>query len=112
MQKTVVVAVQSLRRHRLYQRTMRLTKNYLAHDEREEVRVGDLVRIQESRPISKHKHWRVIDILERAAERGKAIELPVPVTETTNLAAVATADVEPALASPGAGTAETQQSGR
>ncbi len=76
MDKTVVVTVQSLRHHRLYQRTMRLTKKFLAHDEPNECKVGDLVRIQESRPISRHKSWRVVHVLERAAERGRAVDLP------------------------------------
>lgn len=76
MHKTVVVAVQSLRHHRLYGRTMRQTKKYMAHDEENACAVGDLVRIQESRPISRHKHWRVMQLLEQAAQRGKAVELP------------------------------------
>lgn len=69
MEKTVVVTVQSLRRHRLYQRIMRRTKKYMVHDETNECRPGDLVRIQESRPISRHKHWRVVYVVERIAER-------------------------------------------
>jgi small subunit ribosomal protein S17 len=95
MDKTVMVAIQSLRRHRLYQRTMRLTKKFMAHDEPNECRVGDLVRIQESRPISRHKHWRVVSVLERAAERGKAVELPVAVApaDMPVLSEVAAADI-------------------
>jgi len=73
MEKTVVVAVQTLRRHRLYQRTMRRTKKYMVHSELNEARTGDLVRIQESRPISRHKHWRVMLVMESAARRGKAV---------------------------------------
>jgi small subunit ribosomal protein S17 len=76
MEKTVVVAVQSLRRHRLYQRTVRRTKNYMAHNAENEAHLGDLVRIQESRPISRHKHWRVLAVLEAAAQRGKAVAVP------------------------------------
>lgn len=76
MDKTIVVLVQTLRHHRLYHRTMRQTKRYMAHDETNECKPGDLVRIQESRPISRHKHWRVVGVLERAAERGKAVTLP------------------------------------
>ena len=48
----------------------------MAHDEGNEAKIGDLVRIAESRPISRHKHWRVTIILERAVERGKAVALP------------------------------------
>jgi small subunit ribosomal protein S17 len=73
MDKTVVVAVQSLRRHRLYQRTVRRTKKFMAHNEANQARQGDLVRIQESRPISRHKHWRVASILEVFALRGRAV---------------------------------------
>ena len=73
MEKTVVVAVQSLRRHRLYQRTVRRTKKFMAHNDENQARQGDLVRIQESRPISRHKHWRVASILEVFALRGRAV---------------------------------------
>ena len=60
MEKTVVVAVQSLRRHRLYQRTVRRTKKFHAHDENDTFKVGDIVRIEESKPISKNKRWVVL----------------------------------------------------
>jgi small subunit ribosomal protein S17 len=95
MDKTVVVAIQSLRRHRLYQRTMRLTKKFMAHDEPNECKIGDLVRIQESRPISRHKHWRVVNVLERAAERGRAVELPTAAVpaDVPALSEIAAADV-------------------
>jgi small subunit ribosomal protein S17 len=93
MDKTVVVAVQSLRPHRLYKRRVRVTKKYMAHDEANECHIGDLVRIQESRPMSRHKRWRVMEILERAAERGKAVELPVAAPEVQELEVMATADV-------------------
>ncbi len=75
MQKTVVVSIQTLHRHRLYQRTVRRTKKYMAHNEGDEARQGDLVRVQESRPISRHKRWRVLAILEVAAQRGKAVPM-------------------------------------
>ena len=77
MDKTVVVAVNSIRMHRLYKRMMRSTKKYMAHDDTNDVRVGDLVRIQESRPISRNKHWRIANVLEEAAKRGKAVVMPV-----------------------------------
>lgn len=66
MEKTVVVAVQRITRHPLYQRVIRRTKKYKAHDETNECRVGDRVRIMETRPISREKRWRVAEILERA----------------------------------------------
>ena len=76
MQKTVVVAVQSLRRDRLYQRMVRHTKKFLVHDEHESSSVGDMVRIRESRPISKRKHFVVTSIVERIADRGRRVSLP------------------------------------
>jgi small subunit ribosomal protein S17 len=65
MQKTVVVAVENFRRHRLYGRTIRRTRRFKAHDENNECKVGDQVEIAESRPISKEKHWVVTQILRR-----------------------------------------------
>ncbi|GIW12456.1 MAG: 30S ribosomal protein S17 [Dehalococcoidia bacterium] len=65
MDKTVVVAVERLKRHPLYRRTIRRTTKYKAHDERNECRVGDIVRIVESRPLSREKRWRVIQIVRR-----------------------------------------------
>ncbi|HZQ34734.1 MAG TPA: 30S ribosomal protein S17 [Dehalococcoidia bacterium] len=65
MQKTVVVAVESLKRHRLYKKTLRRTKRYKAHDETNACVLGDIVRIVETRPLSKEKRWRVAEILTR-----------------------------------------------
>ncbi len=67
--KTVVVAVENRRRHPLYRKTVARTKKFHAHDEQNECIVGDIVRIEESRPRSKLKRWVVQDIIERA-ERG------------------------------------------
>ena len=66
MDKTAVVAVVRLKRHPLYGRVQRVTKRFKAHDENNEVRVGDRVRIMETRPISKDKNWRILQVLERA----------------------------------------------
>lgn len=66
MDKTVVVAVRRTRRHPLYGKVIRVTKRYKAHDENNECQPGDQVRIVESRPYSKEKHWRVEAILQRA----------------------------------------------
>jgi len=60
MQKTVVVEVERLKEHPKYKRRYRLHKNYKAHDEKGEYQVGDKVLIEECRPISKEKRWRVI----------------------------------------------------
>ena len=65
MQKTIVVAVEELTRHRLYRKTMRRTTRFKAHDEWEKAGEGDLVRIVESRPMSKEKHYRLETILEK-----------------------------------------------
>ena len=66
MNKTAVVAVVRLKRHPLYGRVQRVTKRFKAHDEANECHVGDRVRIMETRPISKDKNWRILDIVERA----------------------------------------------
>jgi small subunit ribosomal protein S17 len=66
MDKTVVVAVVARVRHRRYGKTMQKTSHLYAHDENNEAREGDRVRVSETRPISKQKHWRVEEVLERA----------------------------------------------
>lgn len=66
MDKTVVVAVVDRVRHRRYQKTVRRTKRLYAHDETNDVREGDRVRIAEIRPLSKLKRWRVVEVVERA----------------------------------------------
>ena len=66
MDKTVVVAVVDRVRHRRYQKTVQRTKHLYAHDEANDVREGDRVRVIETRPLSKLKRWRVVEVLERA----------------------------------------------
>ena len=66
MEKTAVVAVVERVRHRRYTKTVQRTKRIHAHDESNELKVGDRVRISETRPMSKLKHWRVVEVLERA----------------------------------------------
>ncbi|MGB9791411.1 MAG: 30S ribosomal protein S17 [Thermacetogeniaceae bacterium] len=70
MDKTVVVAVETMVRHPLYKKTIRKTKKFKAHDENNSCRIGDVVRIMETRPLSKEKRWRVTEILKRAGEKG------------------------------------------
>jgi small subunit ribosomal protein S17 len=65
MDKTVVVTVVRRKKHRLYHKVISLTQRFKAHDEKNECRLGDLVRIQESRPLSRDKRWRVIEVLQR-----------------------------------------------
>ncbi len=67
MDKTVVVTVERRYRHRLYQKVVRSTKKYMAHDEENACHVGDRVQIIETRPYSRRKRWAVEQILERAA---------------------------------------------
>ena len=66
MQKTVTVAVDRLVQHSLYRKTRRRTTKFMAHDEENSCKVGDRVRIVETRPLSRHKRWRVSEILVRA----------------------------------------------
>src|SRR3954449_7823099 len=66
MEKTVVVAVIDRVRHRRYQKTLQRTTKLYAHDEVNNLREGDRVRVQETRPTSKLKRWRVVEVLERA----------------------------------------------
>lgn len=70
MDKTVVVAVERSVRHPLYGRFVRRTSKFKAHDENNECRIGDKVRIMETRPLSKDKKWRVAEILLRADDLG------------------------------------------
>jgi small subunit ribosomal protein S17 len=65
MDKTVVVAIQESVRHSLYGKSVKRTKKFKAHDEANECNVGDLVRIMETRPLSKDKRWRVVKIVEK-----------------------------------------------
>lgn len=66
MDKTVVVAVVERVRHARYQKTQKRTKKLYAHDEVNDLREGDRVRVQETRPLSRTKRWRVVEVLERA----------------------------------------------
>jgi len=66
MDKTVVVSVERRVRHPLYRRVVKRTAKFLAHDEENTAHVGDRVRIMETRPLSRHKNWRVVEIVERA----------------------------------------------
>jgi small subunit ribosomal protein S17 len=66
MDKTVVVAVVDRVRHPRYQKTLQRTTRLYAHDEANDVKEGDRVRIAETRPLSKQKRWRVVEVLERA----------------------------------------------
>ena len=66
MDKTITVAVTTTKRHPLYGKVVRLVKKYKAHDEGNECQIGDRVQIIESKPISRHKRWALVAVLERA----------------------------------------------
>lgn len=66
MEKTVVVAVVDFVRHPLYGKAVKKTTKFKAHDENNECKIGDKVKIMETRPLSKDKRWRVAEIIERA----------------------------------------------
>ncbi len=79
MDKTIMVEVQTLRRHPRYERVVRRRKRFMAHDEGNTCRVGDLVRIEESRPLSRRKRWRLIEVLTQAGQRRGAVKPPAAV---------------------------------
>jgi small subunit ribosomal protein S17 len=66
MDKTIVVAVEENVMHKLYGKTIRRTKKFKAHDENNEAKIGDVVRIMETRPLSKDKRWRLMEVVEKA----------------------------------------------
>ena len=74
MDKTAVVSVDRLKKHKTYMKYLTVQKKYMVHDPHNQCQVGDKVRIIESRPISKTKKWVVLDILEKAVEGGEEIE--------------------------------------
>ena len=84
MEKTIVVSVERLARHRLYKRVIRLTTKFKAHDENNEAHVGDTVLIEESRPLSATKRWRLVSVIQRAGEHGLPGEAVVAEEEATS----------------------------
>ncbi len=66
MEKTIVVAIERRKLHKLYKKYVKHTKKVKAHDPNNECNIGDIVRIIESRPLSKEKRWRLLEIVERA----------------------------------------------
>ena len=70
MDKTIVVSVERLARHPIYKRVIRLTTKFKAHDEDNDAHVGDTVLIEESRPLSATKRWRLVSVVGRAGEHG------------------------------------------
>ena len=74
MQKTIVVTVDRRIMHPLYKKVTRKSKRFLVHDERGECQPGDMVRIEETRPISRQKRWRVVQVISRAVQVGRDVE--------------------------------------
>ena len=66
MDKTIVVAVERMVSHGLYQKAMKQTTKFKAHDEHNECSIGDTVKIMETRPLSKDKRWRLVEVIEKA----------------------------------------------
>jgi len=64
MQKTVVVEMERDRKHPLYKKRILRTKNFKVHNEDSSVKVGDMVRIEQTKPISKEKHWKVVEVVK------------------------------------------------
>jgi small subunit ribosomal protein S17 len=74
MSKTVVIKVDRMAKHPLYGKPVLRSKKFMAHDEDETCRIGDRIRIEETRPLSRHKRWRVVEIIERAPVLGGSQE--------------------------------------
>ena len=90
MDKTLVVLVESHRNHPLYKKTIKKVKRYKVHDEKNECKIGDTVKIVETRPLSKEKRWRVAEIIIKAAAievKPEEIATPEVLTEAKQTAA-------------------------
>ena len=83
MDKTIVVSVERLTRHRLYKRVMKASTKFAAHDEQNEAKIGDTVLIEESRPLSATKRWRLVSVLSRAGEQRAGESIVADEPETT-----------------------------
>ena len=83
MDKTIVVSVERLARHPLYKRVIRLTTKFKAHDELNDAHTGDTVEIEESRPLSATKRWRLVRVVQRAGEHGNPSDIVVDEVETS-----------------------------
>lgn len=66
MDKTITVLVETYKRDRLYGKRVKYSKKFKAHDENNTAKVGDIVKIMETRPLSKHKRWRLVEVVEEA----------------------------------------------
>ncbi len=66
MEKTIVVTIESYKKHNLYNKRIKATTKFKAHDENNDAKIGDLVKIMETRPLSKDKRWRLVEVVEKA----------------------------------------------
>jgi small subunit ribosomal protein S17 len=82
MNKTIVVSVERLARHRLYKRVIRLTTKFKAHDEANDAKIGDTVLIEESRPLSATKRWRLVSVVQRSGDQALPGEIVAEEAET------------------------------
>ena len=113
MDKTVVVRIDRYKRHRLYGKTLRETRRYKAHDEKNECNLGDIVRISETRPLSREKRWRVVEIITRGDVAEVAPrEIGAHILEETRAAAEAEAAERAAAAAPPPATEDAETAGR
>ncbi len=85
MDKTIVVSVERLTRHRLYKRVIRVTTKFAAHDEANEAKTGDTVLIEESRPLSATKRWRLVSVISREGEATANVTIPAEEAATTEV---------------------------
>ncbi len=83
MDKTIVVSVERLARHRLYKRVIRLSTKFKAHDETNDARIGDTVLIEESRPLSATKRWRLVSVVQRSGDHVLPGEVVMDEAETS-----------------------------
>jgi small subunit ribosomal protein S17 len=70
MEKTITVSVETVKQHPLYKKTVKTSKKYKVHDENNEAKTGDVVKIIETRPLSKDKRWRLVEIVQKAKTLG------------------------------------------
>ncbi len=103
MDKTIVVSVERLARHPLYKRVIRLTTKFKAHDELNDAHTGDTVMIEESRPLSATKRWKLVEVVHRAGEHGNPADIVIDEDETS--------EAIHAAAHPGRHTADQDDAG-
>jgi small subunit ribosomal protein S17 len=111
MDKTIVVSVERLARHPLYKRVIRLTTKFKAHDESNEAHVGDTVLIEESRPLSATKRWRLVRVLQKAGEHGSSADIVAEEAETSEAIHSAAHPGRTRPESAGADSAEAAEAG-